>query len=174
MAFDSGSQLARQTFFKPHVEVELAFVMKDDLRQPGLSIFDVLQATAFVQPALELIDYRTVKPRPIADMVADNTACAGAILGGRPVSPAEIDLHWVAATLSRNGQIEKTGVSAAVLGHPVNGIIALAEALATVGLLIKAGDVILSGSFTRMLEVDSGDWIVADHGTLGTIEAMIS
>ena len=66
MAFDSGSQLARQTFFKPHVEVELAFVMKDDLRQPGLSIFDVLQATAFVQPALELIDYRTVKPRPIA------------------------------------------------------------------------------------------------------------
>jgi len=174
MVWGTGAQLSARRFFKLHVEVELAFIMGSDLASQSVTIADVLSATVFVQPALELIDYRTVTPRSIADMVADNTSCAGAVLGGRPVRPSQLNLGWVGATLAKNGNIVETGVSAAVLGHPARALVALSEQLASEGEWIKAGDIILSGAFMPMVDVISGDTIQADFGDLGTIDLSVT
>ncbi|HEV2603350.1 MAG TPA: fumarylacetoacetate hydrolase family protein [Microvirga sp.] len=165
----SGAAIAMNAFLRPKLEVELAFIMGTDLEGPELMVTDVLRATEFVQPALEIVDYRTAAPRPAPDMVADNMAGAGAILGGRPVRPFDFDLRWIGATLSRNGVIEESGVSAAVMGHPAAGVVALARALAAHGRAIKRGDIILSGSFTRQIEFAAGDVIHADFGPLGSV-----
>jgi 2-oxo-hept-3-ene-1,7-dioate hydratase len=174
MVWETGALLSAQRFFKLHVEVELAFIIGRDLAGSKLTIADVLSATDFIQPALELIDYRTVTPRSIADMVADNTACAGAVLGGHRVPPSELNLGWAGATLAKNGDIVETGLSAAVLGHPANALIALSEQLASEGQWIKAGDIILSGAFMRIAEVTDGDTICADFGVLGKIDLTVA
>jgi 2-oxo-hept-3-ene-1,7-dioate hydratase len=169
MMFGDNARIETVRFFKPRIEVELAFILGADLAGPGVTPEAALRGTAFIQPALELVDYRTVTPRPVADMVADNTAAAGAILGGRRAAPSEIDVRWVGATLARNGTIEESGVSAAVLGHPAVAVAKLANMLAAEGLSLRKGDLILAGSFTRQIEVAAGDTIVADYGPLGTI-----
>jgi 2-oxo-hept-3-ene-1,7-dioate hydratase len=166
----SGERIAMGAFIRPKLEVELAFIMGADLAGAEVQIADVLRATEFVQPALEIVDYRTATPRPAADMVADNTAGAGAILGGRPIRPFDVDLRWVAATLAKNGIIEESGVSAAVMGHPAAGVAALARVLARHGRTIRRGDIVLAGSFTRQVEVTAGDIIHADFGPLGSID----
>jgi 2-oxo-hept-3-ene-1,7-dioate hydratase len=168
--FQSGATVDVKRFYKPRLEVELAFIMGADLAGPVVTAGDVVKATAFVQPALELVDYRTETPRPVVDMVADNTAGAGAVLGGNLVPPDAVDLRWIGAILSKNGSIEETGVSAAILGHPANAVAALANMLSTEGLHLKSGDIVLAGSFTRQLEVAAGDLIVADFGPLGMID----
>ena len=174
MLWQSGAQLSVRKFFKPHIEVELAFVMGSDLAGSTLSIADVIDATACIQPALELIDYRTITPRSIPDMVADNTACAGAVLGGRSMRPADVNLAWLGAALSKNDDLVETGVSVAVLGHPAKAVIALAAQLASDGQSIKAGDIVLSGAFMRMVDVAAGDRIFADFGDLGMIEVFVT
>src|SRR3546814_6931067 len=126
MCYEDGSKIAVDRFIVPRVEVELAFVLGRPLRGPGVTLADVLAATDCVMPALELIDGRSKYPRKIVDNIADNAACAGIILGGRPVRPFDVDLRWVAALLYKNGVIEESGVSAAVLGHPGMGIAWLA------------------------------------------------
>ena len=135
---------------------------------------DVLDATDYVVPALELIDGRSKYPRRIVDNIADNAACAGIILGGRPVKPLEVDLRWVAALLLKNGVIEESGVSAAVLGHPALGIAWLANKLAAHDTVLEAGHIVLAGSFTRTVAVAKGDTIHADYGPLGSISAHFS
>ena len=174
MIRQSGDQLSARCFFKPHIEVELAFVMGSDLAGSELTIADVIDATACIQPALELIDYRTVTPRSIADMVADNTACAGAVLGGRRPLPVDVNIAWLGAALFKNDDLVETGVSVAVLGHPAKAVIALAAQLASEGQSIKAGDIVLSGAFMRMAEVAAGDRIFADFGNLGMIEVFVT
>jgi 2-oxo-hept-3-ene-1,7-dioate hydratase len=170
----SGASIGMGAFLKPKLEVELAFIMGADLEGPDILITDVLRATEFLQPALEIVDYRTVTPRPAPDMIADNMAGAGAILGGRPFRPFDVDLRWVPATLSKNGVIEESGVSAAVMGHPAAGVTALARSLAEHGRKITRGDIVLSGSFTRQIEFGAGDVIHADFGVLGSVVAMFT
>jgi 2-oxo-hept-3-ene-1,7-dioate hydratase len=151
------------------VEVELAFVLGRPLQGPGVTMLDVLGATDYVIPALELIDGRTQYPRKIVDNIADNAAAAGVVLGGRAVRPLEVDLRWVGALLYRNGVIEETGVSAGVLGHPAQGIAWLANKIGPFGTILEAGHVLLAGSFTRTVAVKRGDTIHADYGPLGAI-----
>ena len=169
--FQDGARIPAYTFLRPKLEVELAFVLGSDLRGPGTLVHDVLRATEYVLPALEIVDYRTEVPRLAADMVADNTAGAGAILGGRPVRPMDLDLRWVGATLAKNGIIEESGVSAAVMGHPAAGVAVLANKLAAAGASLKAGQIVLAGSFTHQVAVARGDVIHADFGPLGAIGA---
>ena len=176
MLFDDGADIEAARFTDPRVEVELAFVLAEDLSGDQLTITDVLNATDYVVPAIELIaarthriDPQTGKPRGVLDTISDNAANAGIVLGGRPVKPNDVDLRWVSALLYKNGVIEETGVSAAVLNHPANGILWLARRFAEHGIVLQAGEVILSGSFTRPVAVGAGDVIHVDFGPLGNL-----
>ncbi len=176
MLFDDGANIEAARFTDPRVEVELAFVLGKDLQGERLTVTDVLHATDYVVPAIELIaarthrvDPETGKPRGVLDTVSDNAANAGIVLGGRPVKPAEVDLRWVGALLYKNGVIEESGVSAAVLNHPANGILWLARRFARHDIRLRAGEIILSGSFTRPVPVAAGDVIQVDFGQLGNL-----
>lgn len=179
--FEDGADIPAGTFLEPRVEVELAFLMRSDLRGPNCTIFDVLKATEFVTPAIELLDTRiakidpvTDKPRTIVDSICDNAGYAGLITGGRPFRPHEDDMRWVAALCLRNGQIEETGVAAGVLGHPANAIAWLANKLAAHGTSIQAGELLLSGSFIRIVQARTGDTFHADFGPFGSVSCHFS
>ncbi|MHB8465745.1 MAG: 2-oxo-hept-4-ene-1,7-dioate hydratase [Acidimicrobiales bacterium] len=176
MFFDDGSEIPLLRFIGPRVEVELAFVLGAPLEGPGCTVFDVLRATEYVTPALEILDARvqmtdpdTGHARTIVDTIADNAADAGIVTGGRAVKPLDIDMRWVAALLYRNGIVEESGVAAAVLNHPANGVAWLANKLAPYGLALDPGLVILAGSFTRAVWARAGDTFHADYGPLGSI-----
>lgn len=167
--FKDGARILAGTFIKPRLETELAFIMGEDLQGAGCQMHDVMRATEFVTPALEIIDYRTEVPRAIVDTIADNAAFGAIVLGGRIFRPFDIDVRWVPATLSKNGVIEESGVSAAIMGHPAAGIAWLVNKLAPLGDGLKKGDIVLGGSFTRPVDIASGDVIFADYGDLGSI-----
>src|ERR1700688_3567915 len=176
MFFAAGSEIPVERFIAPRVEVELAFVLRAPLTGPGITIFDVLRATDYVTPALEIIDARieqfdrdTKAPRKVFDTIADFAANAGIVLGGRPVKPDAVDLRWVGALLYKNAVIEETGLAAAVLTHPAVGVAWLANKIARYGEELDAGAVILSGSFTRPTQALRGDVLQADYGPLGAI-----
>lgn len=169
MVYDDGATVPAGRFLAPRLEVELAFVLGADLAGPGLRAHDVLRATELLVPALEIIDYRTEVPRAVTDTIADNAAAAAVVVGGRPVRPHDVDPRWVSAILSKNGVIEETGVSAAVMGHPAAGVAWLANKLAPLGDGLRAGELVLAGSFTRPVTVAAGDVVHADYGPLGAI-----
>ena len=176
MLIADGQDLPFDRFIEPRVEVELAFILKKDLAGPGVTIFEVLEAIAYVVPALEIIDARirrvdpaTGATRKVLDTISDNAANAAIVLGGRPVKPDAIDMRWVSALLYRNGVIEESGVAAAVLNHPANGAAWLANKLAPYGVKLAAGEIILGGSFTAPVPIARGDTFHADYGPLGSI-----
>ncbi len=176
MFIAQGSDIAATRFIAPRVEVELAFVLGRRLQGPNVTIFDVLNATDYVVPAIEIIDARieqfdrhTKAMRKVFDTIADNAANAGIITGGRPVKPNAVDLRWVSALLYKNGVIEESGVAAAVLNHPATGVAWLANKLAPWGEFLEVGEVVLSGSFTRPSNAGAGDTFHADYGPLGSI-----
>jgi 2-oxo-hept-3-ene-1,7-dioate hydratase len=169
MFYSDGDTLDVSRFIIPRIEVELAFILGAPLKGPGVTMTDVLRATEFVVPALEIIDGRSKYPRKIQDNIADNAACGGVITGGRPVRPFDVDLRWAAAICSKNGVVEETGVAAGVLGHPAMGIVWLANKLAAFGVGLEKGHFLLAGSFTRPVAVKKGDTINVDYGPLGGI-----
>lgn len=164
-----GCKLSIAKLHAARIEVELAFVLDRPLRGPDVTISDVLAATRHVMPALELIASRTLLPRKLVDTLSDNAAGAGVILGGRPVSPMDVDLRWLAAVLYKNAAIVESGVSAAVLGHPAGGVAWLANRLGAEGVTLEPGQILLAGSFTPPVPVVSGDVLHADYGPLGGI-----
>lgn len=176
MFFDEGTEIPFERFIVPRVEVELAFILGKPLSGPNCTIFDVLDATEWVVPALEIIDARlhNVDPetkitRKVFDTISDNAANAGVVMGGRPIRPTELDLRKVSAVLYRNGVIEESGVSAAVLNHPAKGVAWLANKLHPHGVTLQPGQVILGGSFTRPVAARKGDTFHVDYGDLGAI-----
>jgi 2-oxo-hept-3-ene-1,7-dioate hydratase len=169
MLFNDGAVIKADQFSAPRLEVELAFVMGQDLEGPNARVYDVMRAVEFVTPAMEIIDYRTETPRQIVDTIADNAAAAAMVVGGRTIRPFDVDIRWVGATLSKNGTIEESGVSAAVMGHPAAGIAWLVNKLHPLGGKLHKGEIVLAGSFTRPVSVAPGDVIQADFGPLGAI-----
>lgn len=176
MFHDSNESIPISNFIAPRVEVELGFQLAAPLEGPNCTIFDVLSATEYVTPCLEIIDTRfhrfdpdTDAPRKIMDTVADNAANGAVVRGGRPVRPMDVDLRWVSAVLMKNETIVESGVAAAVLNHPANGIAWLANKLSAHGESLKAGEFVLAGSFTRTVPIAAGDVFTADYGPLGTI-----
>lgn len=176
MFFEAGGDIPFDRFIAPRVEVELAFILNKPLAGPGVTLFDVLSATEYVSPALEIIDARieqfdreTRAPRKVFDTISDFAANAGIVLGGRPVRPNDVDLRWVGAMLYKNGVIEETGLAAAVLNHPATGVAWLANRIAQFDEGLKAGDVVLAGSFTRPTTAQRGDTFHVDYGALGAI-----
>jgi 2-oxo-hept-3-ene-1,7-dioate hydratase len=164
-----GAKVKHADYCKPRVEVELAFVMGKRLLGPGVGLTDVLRATEYVIPAIEIVDARIQDQRKIYDTVADNGAAAGIALGGRPVGPLDVDLRWVGGIMYRNSEIEETGLAAGVLGHPALGVAWLANKLGQVGAALEPGHLVLAGSFTRVVFAQKGDTLHADFGTLGGI-----
>ena len=176
MLFETGSDIPFQRFIAPRIEVELAFILARPLKGPGVKLTDVLAATDYVVPAIEIIDARieqldrhTKAMRKVFDTISDNAANAGIVLGGRPVKPDAVDLRWVSALLHKNGIIEESGVAAAVLNHPASGVAWLANKLAPWGEYLEAGEIVLGGSFTRPVSAVAGDTFQADYGPLGSI-----
>lgn len=176
MFFEEGSDIPVSRFIVPRVEVELAFILGKPLKGPNVTVFDVLDATDWVIPALEIIDARihqvdpdTKVTRKVFDTISDNAANAGVVMGGRPVRPTDIDLRKVPAVLYRNGVIEESGVSSAVLNHPAKGVAWLANKLAPYGVTLEAGQIILGGSFTRPVAANPGDTFHVDYDMLGSI-----
>ena len=164
-----GAKVKHADYCKPRVEVELAFVMGKRLQGPGVGLADVLRATEYVIPAIEIVDARLADPRKIVDTVADNGAAAGIALGGRPVGPMDVDLRWVGGIMYRNSEIEETGLAAGVLGHPALGVAWLANKICQLGHAMEPGHIVLAGSFTRVVFAQKGDTLHADFGPLGGI-----
>lgn len=176
MLFADGGDIPIDRFIEPRVEVELAFILGAPLKGPGCTIFDVLQATDYVVPAIEIIDARIERidrasgvTRKVFDTISDNAANAGLVIGGRPVKPDAVDLRWVSALLYRNGVIEESGVAAAVLNHPANGPAWLANKIAPHGEWLEPGQIVLGGSFTAPVFARARDSFHVDYGPLGAI-----
>ena len=170
MVLETGAVLQWDVYTHPRVEVELAFRLKSDLNGPGCSLFDVLAATEYVVPALEILDSRIdMEGRTIVDTISDNAAMGMMVVGGRPMRPDDIDLRWAGAMLYRNEGIEETGLAGGVLNNPASGVAWLANKIDAHGDTLKAGELILSGSFTRPMWVYAGDSVFADYGPLGVV-----
>lgn len=169
MLFHDGAKLPHENYCVPRVEPELTFILKEPLKGPNVGLIDVMRATEYVVPSIEVIDARVQNPRKIFDTVADNGAAAALILGGRPVRPDDIDLRTIGAAFYRNSEIEETGLACGVLGHPAMAIAWLANKLAPFDVTLEPGHMMLSGAFTRPVWADKGDTLHADFGELGSV-----
>ena len=176
MIHDSGVTLRAADYIDPRLEVELAFVLGAGLEGTDVTTDDVLAATEWIVPALELIDARSYRVDPddgvtrtVCDTIADNAADAGVVLGTTRVEPSAIDLRWAAAILKQNGVVEETGVAAGVLDDPVQGVVWLVHRLAHFGVGLEPGEIVLSGSFTRPVLCRAGDHFEVDYNDLGII-----
>ena len=177
MAFDHRATVPKGRYIQPRIEAEIAFVMKSPLDGAQITRDDVLAATDYVAPSLEILDTRiervdreTGQTRNVFDTISDNAANAGIVLGPQRHNVRDVDLRWVGAVASRNGQVEETGLGAGVLNDPVQSVVWLARRMATYGQRIEPGHVILSGSFIRPIECPPGTMITADFGAFGLVE----
>ncbi|WP_422020083.1 2-oxo-hept-4-ene-1,7-dioate hydratase [Roseibium sp.] len=177
MAFDNGATVPAGRFIQPRIEAEIAFVMKSTLSGSSVTREDVLAATDYVAPSIEILDTRIIrkdeatgKTRLVYDTISDNAANAGIVLGTSKHAVDAFDLRWVGALTFRNGEIEETGLGAGVLNDPVESVVWLARRMAQYGQSIEPGQIILSGSFIRPIECPSGTHIHADFGPFGTVD----
>lgn len=157
-------------YLYPRVEVEVGFILADDLPGAGCTEDDVLAATAAFAPSIELIDTRITDWKiKLCDTIADNASSAGFILGAARVSPKDIDITAIDAVLTRNDEVVAEGRSDAVLGNPVTAVAWLARKVDSFGVRLRAGDIVLPGSCTRAIDVRPGDRFVADFAGLGSV-----
>jgi len=170
MVFGDGAAIEMQTLIAPKAEGEIAFVLKHDLTGPGISNADVLRATECVLPCFEIVDSRIRDWKiKIQDTVADNASSGVFVLGDAAADPRKIDLSTVGLTLEKNGDVVATGAGAAALGHPLNAVAWLANTLGALGLPLKAGEVILSGSLAAMVPIAQGDHLRVSLGGIGSV-----
>lgn len=157
-------------FLYPRVEVEVGFILADDLPGAGCTEEDVLAATAAFAPAIELIDTRITNWQiKLCDTIADNASSAGWVLGQARVSPKDIDICNIDAVLTNHGEVVAEGRSDAVLGNPVTAVAWLARKVESFGVRLKAGDIVLPGSCTRAIDAPPGSDFVADFAGLGSV-----
>lgn len=169
MVFNEGEAIDTSTMIAPRAEAEVAFVLKSDLMGPGVTAADVLRATECVVPCFEIVDSRIQDWKiKIQDTVADNASCGVLVLGGLRKSPRDIDLALAGMVLEKNGEVISTSTGAAVQGSPVNAVAWLANTLGRLGIPLKAGEVILSGSQSPLVPVKAGDSLVCSVGGLGS------
>lgn len=167
-----GDPLSLSELIAPKVEAEVAFVLRSDLAGPGVTVAQVLQATAGIMPALEIIDTRIKDWKiKIQDTIADGASIGKVIVSGRLIPADEFDMRTMGLVLEKNGEVVATAAGAAVLGHPANAVAWLANKLAAYGITLKAGDIIMSGSLTGACPVTAGDSVRATFDRLGTVGA---
>lgn len=170
MARPENSAIKTSDLVHPRVECEVAFVMKKTLKGPNCTRQDVLDATDYVLPAVEIIDSRFSGFKfDLESVVADNGSSARFVGGGRARYPADIDLRTLGVVMEKNGEIVTLGASAAVLGHPAEAIAMLVNILAELGEELPAGSFVMSGGITEAIPVKPGDNIVARFQELGSV-----
>jgi 2-oxo-hept-3-ene-1,7-dioate hydratase len=181
MAFNNGATVPNDRFIQPRIEAEIAFVLKAPLGGAEVTREDVIAATDFVSPSIEILDTRILRADPqtgetrkVFDTISDNAANAGIVLGPQKHAIDAFDLRWVGAITSRNGEVEETGLGAGVLNDPIESVVWLARRMAQYGQSIAPGQVILSGSFIRPIECPSGTQINADFGAFGHVDILFA
>jgi len=157
-------------YLYPRVEVEVGFVLAEDLPGAGCTEDDVLAATAAVAPSIELIDTRITDWKiKLCDTIADNASSAGFVLGAQRVAPGSLDVKSIDAVLTRNNEVVANGRSDAVLGNPVTAVAWLARKVEGFGVRLRKGDIVLPGSCTRAIDARPGDHFVAEFDGLGSV-----
>lgn len=175
MVYREGDTIDLSTLIQPKAEAELAFVLKADLKGPGITAMDVIRATDYVLPCFEIVDSRvTAWNIKIQDTVADNASCGVYVLGKTKGDPRRLDITLAGMVLEKNGELFSTGVGAAVQGAPANAVAWLANTLGELGIPFKAGEVILSGSQSALVPVADGDELVCTVGGLGSCRVKFS
>ena len=175
MVYQEGDTIDLGTLIQPKAEAELAFVLKEDLKGPGITAMDVIRATDYVLPCFEIVDSRiTAWNIKIQDTVADNASCGVYVLGKTKGDPRKLDITLAGMVLEKNGELFSTGVGAAVQGSPANAVAWLANTLGELGIPFKAGEVILSGSQSALVPVADGDELVCTVGGLGSCRVKFS
>jgi 2-oxo-hept-3-ene-1,7-dioate hydratase len=169
-----GSVIPTDRLFEPRAEAELAFVLRQPLAGPSVNAADVIRATDFVLPCIEVVDRRFSQRGVLVDTIADNASSGLVVLGGNPVALGDIDIRTIGVTLTKNGVIEDTGVASAVMGNPINAVAWLANKLYSFGVPLEAGHVVLSGSFIKAIRFGPGDVMVADFTSLGTVQFAVA
>jgi 2-oxopent-4-enoate/cis-2-oxohex-4-enoate hydratase len=168
MVCNEGEAIEASRLIQPKAEGEIAFILKRDLAGPGISSADVIAATEGVMACFEIVDSRIRDWRiQIQDTVADNASCGVFVLGDRMVSALDVDLATCGMVLEKNGEIVATGAGAAALGAPANAVAWLANTLGPLGIPLKAGEVVLSGSLAAMVPVQAGDNLRVTIGGIG-------
>ena len=166
-----GEAVSRSAMNRPLVEVELAFVMGKELKGPSVNAADVIRATDFILPALEIVDsrYKGRGNNLLVDSISDAATCGFVVLGGNPVKLTDVDVRRLSASLSINGQVMESGSASAVMGNPINAVVWLANKLHEFGVAMQPGDVILSGSFVKAIPFGAGDTVMALYDQLGEV-----
>jgi 2-keto-4-pentenoate hydratase len=172
MMYGDGETIRLNKFIQPRIEFEIAFVLNKDLKGPGVTMNDVIEATDYVVPALEIIDSR-IKDWQIKfeDTVADNGSSAGAIIGRTTAKIDDLDLAAVKMTVTRNGEFLDSAAGSAVMGHPAHAVAWLANTLGSYGISLNAGEVILSGALSKAIPIEDGDTFTAEFEHIGAVKA---
>lgn len=175
MVIEEGETIDLGSLIQPKAEAELAFILKDDLKGPGITAMDVIRATDYVVPCFEIVDSRIKDwDIKIQDTIADNASCGVYVLGKTKGDPRKLDITMAGMVLEKNGELHSTGVGAAVQGSPANAVAWLANTLGELGIPFKAGEVILSGSQSPLVPVVDGDELVCTVGGLGSCRVKFS
>jgi 2-oxo-3-hexenedioate decarboxylase len=170
MARPENSAIVISELVHPRIEAEIAFVMAKELSGKGLSIEDVLNATDFVIPAVEVIDSRYEKFKfDLVSVIADNGSSSRFVTGGRPRDPRDLDLRTIGVVIEKNGEIQALGSSAAVLNHPAAAIVMLLDHLAERGESLPAGSFVMTGGITEAIPVAAGDNVIARYQDMGSV-----
>jgi 2-keto-4-pentenoate hydratase len=168
MVVQNRGEIPFERVLQPKVEAEIAFVLKKDLTGPNITLMDVLQATDYVLPALEIVDSRIKDWKiKLQDTIADNASSGLYVLGGKPVNVDQVDLAQLGMVFYKNGRVINTGVGAAALGHPAACVAWLANKLSDFGISLRAGEVILSGALSAAVEAKPGDYFSTRIAHLG-------
>jgi len=174
MVLSHGETLHMDELIHPKAEPEIGFILKHDLEGPGITAVQVLEATDYVFPAVEIIDSRYENFNfTLPDVISDNTSASRVIFGSDIVKPTNLELDLAGVTLSINGEIKSLGAGAAVLGHPAYSIARLANMLAENGEKVKAGQPILSGAITQAMLLSKGDYVNAKIGGIGEVDFIV-
>ena len=174
MVVKEGDSISLSDYIHPKVEPEIGFVLEKDLEGPGITAQDVLEATAFVFPAIEIIDSRYENFNfTLPDVIADNTSARGAVFGTYIPKPEDVELDTIGVTLSINGEIQALGTGAAVLGHPANSVARYANMVGKKGQKVKAGQPILTGGLTEAIRLSAGDLVLVKLDSLGEVSFFV-
>ncbi|WP_227937785.1 2-keto-4-pentenoate hydratase [Alkalihalobacillus deserti] len=172
MIYKNGDMVSLDRFIQPKVEFEIAFVLKKDLKGPGVTKDEVIEATDYVVPSIEIIDSRIKDWQfKYEDTVADNGSSAGAIIGRQPSKLSDLDLPTIKMNVFKNGELMDTATGEAVMGNPILAVAWLANALSRYDISLHAGEVILSGALSKAVPIEDGDTFTAEFDHIGNVSA---
>ncbi|MBF6569322.1 MAG: fumarylacetoacetate hydrolase family protein [Candidatus Binataceae bacterium] len=170
MMVESGGVITSSEVIQAKAEPEIAFVLNQDLRGPGVTALDVIGATNYIVPVLEIIDSRVADWKiKLPDTIADNASCGKVVIGGPARRVDGIDLRLIGVVLEKNGEVIATGAGAAALGNPAIAVAWLANKLATFDQYLRKGELILPGSLTSAFDMKPGDHVCATFDRLGSV-----